>query len=240
MKTSTLWLLHERGVHSVTALISANSGLVQWHMTAVYGPQDDNSKLFFLAELRWMRQVVSDKWLIIGDFNLILQAADKNNNKFNRRYVVQDLELKELNLHRRKYTWSNDRTHTRIDRAFCSVGWDLMMPSVFLQALSSNVSDHCPLLIVGNEAVRRFTGFRFEAYWPKLQGYQNTVSAAWSRNLTLLNPFLRLHTKLQRTSKALRLWARNLLGKNKILIQAASKLIGILDVVQEYRLLSAK
>jgi hypothetical protein len=38
----------------------------------------------------------------------------------------------------------------------------------------------------------------------------------------------------------LRLWARNLLGKNKILIQAASKLIGILDVVQEYRLLSAK
>jgi hypothetical protein len=113
-----------------------------------------------------------------------------------------------------------------------------MLPSVFLQALSSNVSDHCPLLIVGNEAVRRFTGFRFEAYWPKLQGYQNTVSAAWNRNLTLFNPFLRLHTKLQRTSKALRRWARSLLGKNKILMRAASKLIAILDVVQEYRLLS--
>jgi hypothetical protein len=31
-----------------------------------------------------MKQVVSDKWLIIGDFNLILQAKDKSNNNLNR------------------------------------------------------------------------------------------------------------------------------------------------------------
>jgi hypothetical protein len=30
-----------------------------------------------MGELRWMKQVVSDKWLIIGDFNLILQAKDE-------------------------------------------------------------------------------------------------------------------------------------------------------------------
>jgi hypothetical protein len=35
--------------------------------------------------------------------------------------VVRDLELKKLNLRGRKFTWSNDRTQTRIDRAFCSV-----------------------------------------------------------------------------------------------------------------------
>jgi len=47
---------------------------------------------------------VSDKWLVIGDFNMILSAEDKSNNNLNRRIMgafrnmVNDLELKELQL----------------------------------------------------------------------------------------------------------------------------------------------
>lgn len=58
---------------------------------------------------------------MIGDFNLILEARDKSNNNLNRRMMaafrdaVQDLGLKELNLRGRKFTWSNDTTHTGID-----------------------------------------------------------------------------------------------------------------------------
>jgi hypothetical protein len=111
--------------------------------TVVYGPQDDQAKLQFLGELRWLQQIVCDKWLIVGDFNMILTAADKSNDILNRRLmgafreVVRDLALKELNLRGRKFTWSNNHTQTRIDRAFCTTGWDLMMPNVILQALSS-------------------------------------------------------------------------------------------------------
>jgi hypothetical protein len=54
----------------------------------------------------------------------------------------------------------------------------------------------------------------------------------------VLNPFLMLHIKLQRTSKALRRWARGLIGDNKLLLCATAKLICILDVVQEFRPLS--
>lgn len=46
---------------------------------------------------------------------------------------------------------------------------------------------------------------------------------------------LRLHIKLQRTSPVLWRWAKSLLGRNKILLKAVSQLIGILDVVQEFR-----
>lgn len=46
---------------------------------------------------------------------------------------------------------------------------------------------------------------------------------------------MRLHIKLQRTSTALRKWARALIGRNKLLLKAASQLIGILEVVQEFR-----
>lgn len=43
-----------------------------------------------------------DKWLVIGDFNMILHAHDKSNNNLNKRLMgsfrdaVQGLELKEL------------------------------------------------------------------------------------------------------------------------------------------------
>lgn len=191
-----------------------------------------------------MQQCASDKWLVLGDFNLILQACDKSNDNLNRRLlgafrdVVRDLELKELNLRGRKFTWSNDRTQTRIDRAFCSAGWDLMMPNVYLQALSSYVSDHCPLLVAGCGTVHKYKGFWFEEFWPRIPGYHDVVAAAWQNELQIQNPFLRLHVKLQHTSKALRKWSRRLIGNNKILLRVISQLIGILDVVQDYRALS--
>jgi hypothetical protein len=47
-----------------------------------------------------------------------------------------------------------------------------------------------------------------------------------------------VHIKLQRTSKALRAWAKSKIGNNKLLLCAASKLIGIMDVVHEFRQLS--
>lgn len=174
-------------MHSVTARVSDVAGSEEWFLTTVYGPQEDNEKLQFLGELRWMQHMVSDKWLIIGDFNLILQASDKSNNNLNMRLmgafreVVRDLELKELNLRLSKFTWFNDRTQTRIDGAFCSVAWDLTMPSVYLQVLSSKVSYHCPLLIAGQATVRRYSGFRFEAFWPKLPRYiaQAAATTSW-------------------------------------------------------------
>jgi hypothetical protein len=113
-----------------------------------------------------------------------------------------------------------------------------MLPNVHLQALSSRVSDHSPLLVVGSETLQRFRGFHFEAFWPRLQNYNAVVAEAWNKQLSVANPFLRLHSKLQRTTRALRRWARGLIGNNKVLLRAAKQLIGILDVVQDYRKLT--
>ena len=64
------------------------------------------------------------------------------------------------------------------------------------------------------------------------------VQSAWNDNLALTNPYLRLHTKLQRTAKALRKWSRSRIGNVKLLLCAAKLLVGVLDVVQEFRQLS--
>jgi hypothetical protein len=195
--------------------------------------------------LRCLRlQLTRDTWPRKGDFNLILSAEEKSNSNLNRRLmgsfksVIDDLELRELPLKGRKFTWSNDVTHTRIDRGFCTAEWDLMLPNCALQAVSSLVSDHCPLLLVGNATVRKYRGLRFEVFWPKLQGYQELVSAEWAKPTQVFNPYLNLHIKLQRLGKKLQRWARSKIGNNVVLLHAARKLIAILDVVQEFRQLS--
>ena len=63
---------------------------------------------------------------------------------------------------------------------------------------------------------------------------------AWQRPLVLQNLFLRLHTKLQRIGKKLKEWAGSKIGNIKLLMCVARQLIGILDVVQEFRQLSAE
>lgn len=76
----------EIGVHTATAMLTTSSGEI-WCITAVYGPQEDNAKLQFLGEIRWLQHSVTDRWLIIGDFNMILQEADKSNSNLNMRLM---------------------------------------------------------------------------------------------------------------------------------------------------------
>jgi len=120
----------EHREHTVSVYVVSTQSLVSWWLTVVYGPQGDTEKIESMRELRDIKHVVSDNWLLIGDFNLILQAEDKSNDNLNRRLMgefrstLNHLEVKELNLKGRKFTWSNDVTQTRIDRTFCSVKWD--------------------------------------------------------------------------------------------------------------------
>jgi hypothetical protein len=70
-----------------------------------------------------------------------------------------------------------------------------------------------------------------------VQGFHEVVQQAWEHEVTPINPFLRLHIKLQRTGAKLRQWSRSKIGNVRLLC-AAKVLIGILDVVQEFRQLS--
>ena len=55
-----------------------------WWLTCVYGPQENQAKIQFLQELRDIRALCADPWLVAGDFNLIYKDEDKNNNNLNR------------------------------------------------------------------------------------------------------------------------------------------------------------
>jgi hypothetical protein len=158
-----------------------------WALTTVYGPTHDPLKVPFLDELRAVRGTFPGCWAVAGDFNLILDAADKNNAMLNRRMMgrfrrlLNDLELKEQPLIGRRYTWSNERrtpTMEKLDRWFCTVDWDARHPDCLLQALSSSMSDHCPIMMSTNVSMHRKSRFHFQAFWPKISGFREAVAAA--------------------------------------------------------------
>ena len=79
-----------------------------------------------------MRACCPGSWLLCGDVNMIYKANDKNNGRLHHgimrpfRGVLDDLELDEVHLSGRPFTWMNGRdrpTLERLDRAFASVEW---------------------------------------------------------------------------------------------------------------------
>lgn len=144
---------------SVTVCLqSLDSAQAPWSLTTVYGPVDESLKPEFLDELREVHADCPGPLLICGDFNMIYQAADKSNDRLNLRSMrrfrraldAHALQVDELYLHGRLYTWSNERrrpTLERIDRAFATMQWLDLFPDHQLRSLSTDSSDHAPLLL---------------------------------------------------------------------------------------------
>jgi hypothetical protein len=83
------------------------------------------------------------------------------------RNALDSCELFELSLQNRKYTLSNERqypTLVRLDRAFYNIDWDLTLLGFSLHALSSTISDHCPIFVCQQLMPRKKEVFRFECF----------------------------------------------------------------------------
>jgi hypothetical protein len=185
--------------------------------------------------------------MVAGDFNMILNASEKNNENLDRnmmqrfRAFVHEHELKDLYMHGRTYTWSNEReraTLTRIDRVLVSVDWDLQHFEAVLQGLSSSISDHAPLHLALNAAFRPKRRFRFENSWLKLDGFDEAVKEAWVCDPAIVDPFRRLDALFRSAAEHLQSWGQKRVGNIKLNIAIANTLILRLDVAQERRTLT--
>ena len=108
-----LWDASDIGVRrfSVTIRLKPLHSMGEpWWLTTVYGPANREDKPEFQMELRAVASACQGPWLVVGDFNLIYKASDKNNGRLHhgimRRFwtVIDDLHLDELHLNGRLYT----------------------------------------------------------------------------------------------------------------------------------------
>ncbi|XP_073354986.1 uncharacterized protein [Aegilops tauschii subsp. strangulata] len=123
----------------------------------------------------------------MGDFNLLVNPEDKSNGLINMRMMawfrkrLNMLELKELYLNGRWYTWSNERaraTMEKIDHVFCTNSWEDLYPNNLLMALSTVVSDHNPMLLNLDAELNMGQRFKFESFWTKADGFFDTIRDA--------------------------------------------------------------
>lgn len=229
--------------NTLSALVKPCEGQ-EWWITGVYGPQLDAEKIEFMQEIVDVRELQAGPWMIVGNFNLLVNQEDKSNTSINRRMMARFwaklnlLELKELYLNGRRYTWSNERaraTLEKIDHVFCTNSWEDLHPTCYLTALGSAISDHCPMLLDMNADLVMGHRFKFESFWTKAEGFLDTVSSAWASVPSEGNPFVVLDLKLRATTKALKKWSDRCIGNIKMQIAIALEVILCLDKAMDCR-----
>jgi exonuclease III len=232
--------------YSVSVQFCNNRGN-EWWLTCVYGPQGGNEKILFLQEIREIRAECLGPWMLAGDFNLIYKDSDRNNSNYNRammgrfRRLIEDMTLKEIPLHGRQYTWSNQQNvHVlvKLDRVFCSVDWELLFPNVLLQSTASQDSDHCPLILGLRDNKSGKRRFHFESFWTKLEGFQDIVLATWNSIESATCPFKSLEMKLQGVAKSLQAWSEKQMGHVRSQLALAKEILHMLEIAQDGRVLS--
>jgi hypothetical protein len=156
--------------------------------------------------------------------------------------ALDNLQMKEIHLNGRRYTWSNEQvnpTLTRIDRFFCTTEWELLFPSCYLHSLPSLMSDHSPLLLQGELTTTHSPSFRFENFWVMMEGFKEAVQAAWLKPLrSSFTPMKHLHIKLARAAKAIKLWRKTKVRDTRLQLAISKELILRFETAQEERVLT--
>jgi hypothetical protein len=201
----------------------------------------------FFDELLSFRDVHPGPWFLCGDFNMIYRAQDKNNGRLDRRCMrrfrsfLNRAHLEELHLIGRRFTWTSERerpTLELLDRMFASIEWFEAFPNHVLKPLSSDCSDHCPLLLQMHALPGTKRRFRFESFWTKLPSFLDTVAAAWTPTPRDTDPFRMLDYKFRNVAKALRAWSSAKIGSVRLQLAIAREVILSLDEAQENRQLA--
>jgi exonuclease III len=103
------------GRYSLSADVTLRHCMTSFFFSTVYGPTRRADKESFLLHMRRLKPPDDTRWLVIGDFNLINKASDKNNRNLNIslmsrfRRAIDHCQLKEISLQNRKFTWSSER-----------------------------------------------------------------------------------------------------------------------------------
>lgn len=146
-------------------------------LTNVYGPTDDSQKANLRFGLYQTRALNDLPWIITGDFNLIRSISKTTRGNFNLglsmtfNECIEDLNLIEISLLSRTYTWSNkwrNPTFSKLDIVFWSCHGVLTQGSYIVPTLSdilATTSDHVPLKLLFSAAIDKpKRKFKFERY----------------------------------------------------------------------------
>ncbi|TYI08987.1 hypothetical protein ES332_A09G039800v1 [Gossypium tomentosum] len=117
--------------------------------TGFYGNAEPNKRQCSWNMLRRVGQSVTEKWIIGGDFNAILDNAEKEGDF---REVVDELSMADLKTDNDWFTWVNNRDGTalvkeRLDRFLMSANDVARFPFMETKVIRQSTSDHDAIIL---------------------------------------------------------------------------------------------
>ena len=164
-------------------------------------------------------------WCILGDFNVVRRRDERRgvNTEASSTQVLEmflynsflgDMELEDLNVLGRCYTWyhPNGRSMSRIDRMLVSKEWGQVWGEYALWVLPRDVSDHCPLVLKNGGWNWGPAPFRFNNFWLQNRDFKGVVEEAWrNQNVSSWMSFV-LKEKLKCLKVTLKEWSKGEYG----------------------------
>jgi len=151
-----MWVTLRKGIFNRFKLRHKEDDF-KFNLIAVYGPAQADRKSNFLSELVRVCSKDTLPMVIGGDFNIIRRPYEKNIDNFNDRWpflfnaVIDALNLREIELTGRKFTWANNvpnQTFEKLDRVLACTDFESKYALTTVHTLSREISDHTPLLFL--------------------------------------------------------------------------------------------
>lgn len=155
-----------------------------------------------------------------GDFNEIRSLGerkgctrrDKGMLEFNN--FIEELELFDVPMHGRQFTWSNSEDGgrwNRIDRVLLSSEW-IEKFKLKLWGLPRGVSDHCPLLLMEDGRDWGPKPFRFINAWLLHPDFMSFIKKSWEESTVCGWAGFVIVMKLRHLRLVLKKWNREVFG----------------------------
>jgi endonuclease/exonuclease/phosphatase family metal-dependent hydrolase len=179
----------DQGPFFLSASVLHRDSKFKFEFVGVYGPVDHTRSASFLNDLENKVENCAYPVVVLGDFNLIRGAQDKNNANINWPLVnafndsIARLALREVACTSARYIWSN-RQHVPVrcvlDRVLVSPKWETQFPLTLLRDTTCLGLDHSTLVLdTGSSLPKRTNRFFFEASWLSLPGFIELVKERW-------------------------------------------------------------
>lgn len=210
--------------HCASVDLVLNLDNTVFRFTGVYGPSNSRDKGPFFRELLRAKPGEGIPWMVAGDFNVTLKLEDRSNSRHPQhsmmrfRELVNRLELLDLTLHVRKYTWSKEGqnpTFVRLDRFMVNSEWTSSYPNTIQKAAIASISNHCLLICTSHTKFPTANIFRIENTWLKDEEFKQMVCTIWTSMAVAQDPNSH-QTKIKALTRSITRWKKEHAGRSNI------------------------
>ncbi|XP_074318307.1 uncharacterized protein LOC141655110 [Silene latifolia] len=201
--------------HHIGVSVKGLFGIDEWRLSGFYGWVRHEDKWRSWQLLRELQPMSNLPWVVIGDFNEILFEHEKSGGTI-REYPVMDAfreaidecGLMDIGYWGNPFTWWNRRgdseaIYERLDRALATPSFINHCPTIKLNHLDFDKSDHAPIKLALYKAPKtaKTKKFRFEDMWANDEACEGVIQDAWEGGHEALGKLEWCKTKLAEWSK---------------------------------------